>query len=354
MPGEAGSEAAKDPALTIEATPQVEPSPAPSRRARARLRAVVTGGPERLGLVGVWAVIVIVFSVLKPDIYPTLSNFSTIFGSQAPLMVVTLGLLLPLTAGDFDLSIASELSLAAMTVAILNVNEHWNIGYAVLAGVGTGVAVGLINGLVVTGLELDAFIVTLGTGTFIEGIVFGVSHSLTISGVSPGLVNWTTSDFLGIPLEFWYALGGVVLLGLVYQFTTWGRRLLFVGKGREVARLSGIHVRRMRRSAFLISGVVAALAGVLYAGTTGSADPSSGQTFLLPAFAAAFLGMTTIQPGRFNPWGAFVAVYALVSGITGLELFGFSTFVEQLFYGGALVVAIASARLLSRRRLAKQ
>jgi len=305
---------------------------------------------ERYGLLVIWALVVVVFSIVLPHTYATAGNFSTIFGSQAPLMIVTLGLLIPLTAGDFDLSIASVLSLSAMTVAITNVNDHWNIAFSVLAGLGTGLVVGAINGILVTSLDLDPFIVTLGTGTFAEGLVFGISHSNTISGLASPLVTLTNANFLGIPREFWYALVGVVLLWLALQFTTWGRRLLFVGRNRNVARLSGINVRRMRTGAFVLSGLVAAIAGIMYAGTTGSADPSSGQTFLLPAFAAAFLGMTTILPGRFNAWGAFVAVYTLVSGITGLELLGLSTFVQQLFYGAALVVAIAAARLIGRQR----
>jgi ribose transport system permease protein len=128
-----------------------------------------------------------------------------------------------------------------------------------------------------------------------------------------------------------------------------GRRLLFVGRGRSVARLSGIHVARLRWGALVVSGLISAFAGVLYAGTLGSADPTSGLSFLLPAFAAAFLGATTIMPGRFNPLGSIAAVYFLVTGITGLQLLGVQTFVQQLFYGGALVLAVALSQLARRR-----
>ena len=95
--------------------------------------------------------------------------------------------------------------------------------------------------------------------------------------------------------------------------------MLFVGRGRNVARLSGVNVERVRLGAFVVSGVVAAFGGVIYAGTTGAADPTSGTQLLLPAFAAAFLGATTIYPGRFNPLGALAAVYFLVTGITGFN-----------------------------------
>ncbi|MGH7108899.1 MAG: ABC transporter permease [Stellaceae bacterium] len=115
-----------------------------------------------------------------------------------------------------------------------------------------------------------------------------------------------------------------------------------------MARLSGLAVGRLRFGALVAGGVLAAIAGVLYAGTSGSADPNSGDSFLLPAFAAAFLGSTTIVPGRFNAWGAFAAVYFLVTGINGLSLLGIQVFIQDLFYGGALIIAVALSILVRR------
>jgi ribose transport system permease protein len=142
-----------------------------------------------------------------------------------------------------------------------------------------------------------------------------------------------------------------IIIWYVFEYTPLGRRLLFVGRGRSVSRLSGIRVGRLRWGALVASGTLAAVAGVVYAGTTGAADPSSGLQFLLPAFAAAFLGATAIQPGRFNPWGSIIAVYFLVTGITGLQLIGVKSYVQQLFYGGALVLAVALSQLARRREV---
>lgn len=286
------------------------------------------------------------FGVLEPDTFLTSANFQTIFGSQAVLAVLTLGLLLPLTAGDYDLSVASVLSLSAMVTALLNAGEGWPVGLAVLAAVGAAVIVGVVNGALVALLELDSFITTLGTAAVVSGVVLWISSSQTVGGVSDSLVNpvirW---DLLGIPLAFWYALILCVVLWYVLDFTPAGRRLLFTGRGRSVARLSGVRVGRARFSALVGAAAVAGLAGVLYAGTNGGADPTSGGDLLLPAFAAAFLGATGIAPGRFNAWGSLVAVYFLVTGVTGLQLLGVESFVQQLFYGGALVVAVAVSRL---------
>ena len=313
-------------------------------------RPLVADLAERYALLAAWGVTCIVFGILRPDTFLTTSNFTTIFGSQAILVVLTLALLPPLTAGDYDLSVAATMTLSSMVLAILNVNHHWSIGAAIVAALAIGVLVGLINGALVVLLDIDSLIATLGSSTFIAGVVLWISNSQTISGVSQSLIDLVVVDrFLGIPLEFYYGIALGIAILYVVEFMPVGRRLLFVGRGRSVARLSGIHVARLRWGALVVSGLISAFAGVLYAGTLGSADPTSGLSFLLPAFAAAFLGATTIMPGRFNPLGSIAAVYFLVTGITGLQLLGVQTFVQQLFYGGALVLAVALSQLARRR-----
>lgn len=305
---------------------------------------------HRYALVFVWLVVIVLFGILRPSTFLTLANLQNILGSQAVIVVLTLGLIIPMTAGDYDLSIASVLSLSSMTVALLNVDNHWSIAAACLAAIGTGILSGFLNGAIVVMLGIDPFIVTLGSGTVIAGIVTWISNSNTITGLSPQLVNAViTEGPLGIPIEFFYGLGLCILVWYVLEYTPFGRRLLFVGRGRSVSRLSGIQVSRLRWQALTISGTIAASAGVLYAGTTGSADPTSGATFLLPAFASAFLGATSIMPNRFNAWGTIIAVYFLITGITGLQLLGAQSFVQQLFFGGALIVSVALAQLGRRR-----
>jgi ribose transport system permease protein len=318
--------------------------------ARERTRSLAADLLERYALLVVWGIVIVVFGILRPDTFLTTANFSTIFGSQAVLVVLTLALLVPLTAGDYDLSVAATMGLAAMTLAILNVNHSWAIGWAIAAAIGVGLLVGLINGALVVLIGIDSLIVTLGTSTFVSGVILWISDSQTVSGVSFDLIDWVVvKQLFGIPLAFYYGIALGLAMFYVFEFMPIGRRLLFVGRGRSVARLSGIRVVRLRWGAFAVSGMISAFAGVLYAGTLGSADPTSSLSFLLPAFAAAFLGATTIQPGRFNPIGSIAAVYFLVTGITGLQLLGVQTFVQQLFYGGALIVAVALSQLARRR-----
>ncbi|EHK82763.1 ABC transporter permease [Rhodococcus pyridinivorans] len=305
---------------------------------------------EKYALVLALIAVIVVFSALRPETYPTANNLQNILGSQAVLLVLALGLIVPLTAGEFDLSAVSTMSLAAMTIAVLNVQHGWSLLPAIAVAVLACLVVGLINALLVVRLQIDSFIATLGSGTVVLGVVQWISDSTSVTGVDSALVDATIGTrIFGVSLQFYYALALVLIMAVVFQYTPIGRRLLFVGRGAQVARLSGLHVDRIRGGALVTSALVAALAGIVYAGMLGGADPSSGQSFMLPAFAAAFLGATAIVPGRFNAFGTLVAVYFLVAGVVGLQMLGVASFVQQLFYGGALVVAVALSGAVRRR-----
>lgn len=306
---------------------------------------------ERFGLVIVWLAFIALFGILRPDTFLTWANFSTIFGSEAVLVIVALGLMIPLTAGDFDLSIAQILTLVSMTIAILDARMDLPLALVLPLGLTIGAFIGLLNGAITLYFRVHSLIVTLGMGTFLHGITLWISNSQTISGVSSVLMEWVIIQrVFGIPIAFYYAMGLALTIWYVLSYTAFGQHLLFTGRGREVGRLTGVAVGRVRLVAFMLSGMMGAFAGILYTGTTGSANPSSGTFLLLPAFAAAFLGSTCIKPGRFNAWGTVIAVYFLVTGINGLAVIGFRTFVQDLFYGGALVLAVMVSQLVSGRK----
>lgn len=296
-----------------------------------------------LALVAVFAA----FSFAEPGRYATVSNLAQMLASQAVLVLVTLALLLPLTAGDYDVSVGAMVGLSTMIIAHLNVEQGWPIGWAIFAAALIGLVVGAINGFFIVVVGIESLIVTLGMATLLQGITLWISGSNTISGVSQSLINVTILDRLfGVPLEFYYAVAVAIVLWYVFEYTPLGRRLLIAGRGPVVARLTGIRVGRIRAGSLIMCSLICTLAGALYAGTSGAAAPTGGTEFLLPAFAAAFLGATTIYPGRFNPIGSLVAVYFLVFGITGLEFLGAPDYVQDVFYGAALIVAVTFSQVV--------
>jgi ribose transport system permease protein len=135
--------------------------------------------------------------------------------------------------------------------------------------------------------------------------------------------------------------------------TPLGLRMSFVGSGREVARLAGINVNRIRFGAYVASGVLSGIGGVVVTATLGGYDPNISATYLLPAFAAVFLGTAAVQPGKFNPLGTLIGVYFLQTGIVGLQLMGLTGWVSSVFYGGTLVLAVSITTLVQRRAAAR-
>ncbi|MBW8635904.1 ABC transporter permease [Hoeflea sp. WL0058] len=312
---------------------------------------------ERYAIIGIWVLLIALFAFIDSGIYDSSrffswTNFSTIFGTQGVLIVLTLGLLLPLTAGDFDLSIAANMTLSSLVVAIL-ISQGSPTLVAVVLGLLVGAAIGAANAFFIVFFRIHSLIVTLGMATFVIGIAKWISGSRTISifGANPTLIGWVNQTRLfEVSMSFWYALILCAIIWYFLEYTTPGRRLLFVGRAREVARLAGIRVDSVRALALISSGAIAAVAGVLAVGLNGSADPSSRIGLLLPAFAAAFLGATSIVPGRFNPVGSLIGVLLLATGISGLQIFGIPNFVQDLFYGGGLILAVAASQLVRRRQ----
>ena len=333
--------------MTIDQTPAVETTSADDAARPARK----AFEPQKYALLIAWIGLLVIFSILMPQTFMSTANFTNMLGSQSVLLIVALALLAPLRAGDYDLSAASTLTLSAMTTAVLNVNHDLPIIVAILGGLAVGLLIGFINGWIVVTFDIDPFIVTLGMGTVAAGLVFGISNSQTITGLSQGWSDAVVDrSLLGLPNVFFYAFVLCLILWYVFELTPLGQRLLFVGQNREMARLNGVNVEAVRWGALTFSGLLAGVAGVMYGATLGGADPTSGSSYLLPAFAACFLGSTAFRIGRFNPWGTLVAVYFLITGITGLQLLGAQNYVQQLFYGGALVFAVVLSRLVRKRQ----
>ena len=338
---------------STEARPAVQPAEPTEPVAPGAVRSSSYGWfAARFAVIGVWALLIVVFCLLRPDTFMTTGTFKTILGgsSQTTLVFLTAALLCTILVGEFvDMSIASNFGLSATLVTVLNVNHGWNVWLAALIGLVAATVVGAINGWLVVRVNVNTIVVTLGMGTLLLGIALWLANLMPVSGLPASFEKIATQPIFGLPIGFFYGL--LLMIGFAYllHVTPLGRNMRFVGENREVSRLAGVQVTRIRMGAFTIGGFIAGLGGVLAVAQTGGFDPNSSQAYLLPIFAATFLGTAVLQPGRFNPLGTLIAVFFLATGVLGLQLLGATSWVSNVFYGGVLVVAVTISTVLHQR-----
>ncbi len=317
-----------------------------------RLKTSATGIAERYGLVVALVIAFVAFSIALPGMFPTLGNLKAMIDSQAIILLLAIAVTLPLRSGDFDLSIAGLMTASGCLTAQLTTHGV-SLGLAILAVLGLGLATGLINGFLIVKVGVDSFVSTLGMMTALSGLAYAFVNNQDVTNLPPDLLSLARYQILGFPNVVWIGWILVAVAWYIYERTPLGRYILFIGGSRDSAKLAGLRVDRLRMGAFLACSIISALTGVLLAGEIGQMDPSVASQFLLQPFAGVFLGATTIAVGRVNALGTVVALYLLVVGITGLQLFGADPWVSDVFNGAALVLAVAFARLAARANVSR-
>ena len=302
---------------------------------------------ERFAVPAVLVFLIILFSMLIPT-FRTVGNLQTMINSQSVILLLAITAIVTLRLGSFDLSIAAVMVASGATVAVLSTSGY-PIFIAILGGVALGIIVGVIQAFIIVKIGVDSFIVTLGMLTALAGVTYAITSSRIVAGLPQPLIDFARERVLGFPLATWYSWAAVLIAWFVFERTPLGRHMLFIGGNVNAARLAGIPVDRIRFGAFVASSTLAALVGLVLVGQLGAMDPGIGPQYVLPPFAAAFLGSTAFTPGRFNALGTAVAVYLLVVGITGLQLMGVESWISSLFNGLALVIAVTLARLAGNR-----
>jgi len=315
-----------------------------------RVRHALGWASARFSVIGVWILFVILYAILVPDTFLTAGAFRTIFGSQQAVVFLAAALLCTIIVGEFvDMSVPSNFGLAATLVTVLNVNHGVNVWVAALVAIVVSTVVGLVNALLIVKVGVNTIVVTLGMMTFLLGIGLWLSNLMPVSGLPSSFSQIALFEILGLPLSFYLGLMLMLAFAYVLTFTPLGRNMRFVGENREVSRLAGVRVTRVRIGAFIAAGMIAGLGGVIAAAGTGGFDPASSQAYLLPMFAATFLGTAVLFPGRFNPIGTLIAIYFLATGVLGLQLLGGTSWVSNVFYGGVLVIAVTLSTILNKK-----
>ncbi len=303
------------------------------------------------GLPILTVLLIILFSVLLPDTFPTMLNVRSILSDKAIIALLSLAAMLPMMAGRIDLTVGYGIVLWHILAISLQTELGLSWEIAVVLVLIAGAVTGLINGLLVEVARIDSFIATLGTGTILYALALWYTGGRQVMGsLPPGFLDINGTWVVGLPITSFYVLGFAILLWLVTERLPVGRFLYAIGASPRAAALNGIPVRSYVVGVFVASSVVTAFAGIVLASKLRIGQASVGLEYLLPALVGAFLGSTTIKPGRVNVWGTLVGVLILAVGISGIQQFGGAFFVEPLFNGATLVVAIGIAGYAQRRR----
>ncbi len=306
-------------------------------------------GMDRFSGLYVWAALLIVFGIWVPDTFLRINTLTIIAGDQAITAMLALGIIIPLAAGVFDLSFAGVAGVAVAVPAWAQV-EGWTAAPAALLAIIVATAIGAVNGFVVVKLKVNSFIATLGMSSLLLALTYWITDGKQIvSGFADWFLDLGTLQIIGIPLPFYAMVVLAVVVYIVIEYLPIGRYLYASGGNPVAARLAGVRVDRIVFGSLVVSSLVAGLAGVVLAARLGPASPDIGPSYLLPAFSAVFLGSTQIKPGRVNVIGTLIAIYLLATGVKGLQLAGAPVYVDDLFNGAALIIAVALAARSARK-----
>ena len=303
------------------------------------------------GLPILMVVLIILFSILLPSTFPTLLNLRSILSDKSIIALLSLAAMIPMVAGRIDLTVGYGIVL--WHILAISLQTLYGIPWtmAVLIVLMLGAFVGFLNGLLVEIAKIDSFIATLGTGTILYALALWHTGGRQMVGALPeGFYALNGTFVLGLPITAYYVLLISVSMWLLLEYTPVGRFLYAIGANPRAAQLNGIPTRKFVIGAFISSGLLTALTGVLLASKLRIGQASVGLEFLLPALVGAFLGSTTIKPGRVNVWGTIIGVAILAVGISGIQQFGGSFWVEPMFNGLTLLIAIGIAGYAQRKK----
>ncbi len=315
-------------------------APASDRLRRARAALSFTN----ISAVYIFVVLFVLFALWVPDTFLTTGVWKSLLANSALTALVAIAVTIPLAAGVFNLAVGTEVGMAAILSAWLLEKQHLGIAPAIAVTLVIGCLIGATSGALIVRAKIDSFIATLGMSSILLAMVAWVSGSQQILDLPKSFQNLATNELFGLTYPVWIMLVVALIVWYVMQRTPTGRRLYATGGNPNAARLAGVQTSHVIVLALVSCGLIAALAGVLTSGQLGVGDPTVGPGYLLPAYAAAFLGSTQFHGGRYNVWGAVIAVLVLAVGVKGLQLAGAPIWIPDLFNGVALLIAVGMSK----------
>ncbi len=300
-------------------------------------------GPQIISGLYLWALFIIIFGIWTPDLFLTSATVHSVASSQAIAAMLALALLVPLTAGVYDLSVGAVINLSTVLVVVMQTKHQQSMWTSIVVTVVACAAIGAVSGIIVVKLKVNSFVATLGMATITSAVQLIVSdQTQPLPPINAAWTNLTQRTVFGFQIVVVYLIVLALIVWWVLDHTPVGRYLYAIGGSPEAARLTGVAVGRWTWLSLIASSTLAGVAGVFYASLSGP-SLTYGQALLLPAFAAVFLGSTQFTPGRANVWGTLLAVYVLATGVQGLQFVTGVLWLNSMFNGVALIAAVSFA-----------
>lgn len=292
-------------------------------------------------------IIILVFSILRPDAFFTIKNLINITRQISLLVVIALGATLVMSVDEFDLSVGAVASLGGIIsakLAVAGVNPVLSIVLPILISF----FIGYLNGMIVTSFKVLSFITTLAMSTVLAGFTFWLSGGATVFENIPDSFKYLGSaSILGIPLLTAIMLILCLIFRFILNHTPFGRRLYAIGGNVNASLVSGIDVVHNKNLAFALCGALSALTGVMLASRLGSAHPTGGDGYFMNSYAAVFLGRTVVKEGIPNVWGTFVGAAILGILANGLTIMQVPSYLQDVLTGVIIILAVIAQKVTS-------
>jgi ribose transport system permease protein len=292
----------------------------------------------------IFVLLFILFSLWVPDTFLTTGTWKSLLANSALTALVAIAVTIPLAAGTFNLAVGTEVGMAAILAAWLLEHQGLGVVPTLVLTLAAGCAIGAVSGALIVRARIDSFIATLGMSSILLALIAWISGGQQILNLPSAFQALATNELLGLAYPVWIMLAVGLVVWYVLQRTPAGRRVYATGGNVNAARLAGVRTSRVIVLSLVSCGAIAALAGLLTSAQLAVGDPTAGPGYLLPAYAAAFLGSTQFHGGRYNVWGAVIAVYVLAVGVKGLQLAGAPVWIPDLFNGAALLIAVGMSK----------
>ena len=272
-------------------------------------------------------------------------NIYTLTRMAALYMFVALAQSMVILVGGMNLSLGYIGGMAVVTVGYCMQNLNWSAPMAVLAAIVVGLVAGLFNGLVITRLRINSFIVTLATSFIYQGLITGISEGFPYTQLSANFTWLGRGRLFGLPLMLYFAAIVLVLIWYVFRYTMTGRRLLATGGNEVAARMAAVNTDHCVVIANVLSGLFAAIAGICAVSMNGSAQPTTGSDWMIYSFAVSVIGGTALTGGVIQPLGIFIAAHLIVMIKNGLVMVNANIYFEQTYLGLILLLAVSLASI---------